>query len=250
MKPTKPAFLLALASSISLAWFARAQGQTREPTLSLDLGAGARIEMALVKADHFRQGSPAAEADRGEDETVHDVTLTSDYYIGKYEVTVSQFERFVAETNYKTEAENGTSGGFGWNGRALEQRPSFTWRTPGFPQSEGHPVTLVTFNDAMAFANWLSRRTGRSISLPSEAQWEFAARGDSTSAYPSGARKVTEPQALGWQLGHSSGGGETAKWDRPFRHGRQRGRVVSRLVRSLCRRSSHRSDRDSRQSER
>lgn len=183
-----------------------ARAQVPEATLRLDLGSGVSIELVLVKAGAFRQGSPATEPDRGDDETQREVTLTKDFHMGKHEVTVGQFRRFVEATGYKTEAEKGTSGGFGWNGQALEQRASFNWKNPGFPQTDDHPVTIVTFDDAAAFTRWVASSSGRAVSLPTEAQWEFAARANSTSAYPSGAAKATQASALGWSKANAGGG--------------------------------------------
>lgn len=204
MKSTPGLFLAAaLAASLPPGL---ASAQDAPPELTVDLGSGVSLDLVLIKAGKFSQGSPATEPGRSDDETRREVTITKDFYIGRYEVTVSQFERFVAATGYKSEAEKGTSGGFGWNGQALEQRPSFNWKNPGFPQSEGHPVTIVTYDDAMAFARWVSQKAGRPTTLPTEAQWEFAARAKSSSIYPASGARTPSPESLGWFKANASGG--------------------------------------------
>ena len=147
-----------------------------EPLLKLDLGQQVSLELILVQPGSFQQGSPLEEAGRTADEGPRPVTLTKPFYLGKMEVTRQQFELFARETGYKTEAEDGTSGGFGWDGQKLVQRREFSWRNLGFPQSPQDPVGCVTWFDAQKFCQWLSKRTGRNFALPSEAQWEFAAR--------------------------------------------------------------------------
>lgn len=147
-----------------------------EPLLKLDLGPRVSLELILVQPGSFQQGSPLDEAGRTADEGPRPVTLTKAFYLGKTEVTREQFELFVRETGYKTEAEDGKSGGFGWDGQKLVQRPEFSWRNLGFAQSPQDPVGCVTWFDAQKFCQWLSKRTGRNFALPSEAQWEFAAR--------------------------------------------------------------------------
>jgi formylglycine-generating enzyme required for sulfatase activity len=187
--------VLRILALISLAVSASLRAQDKAP-VSVDLGAGQTLELVRIPAGTFQQGSPSNETGRGADETQRKVTLTRPFLLGKYPVTRGQFARFVAESHYRTEAESGPSGGFGWDGSQLTQRREFTWRNPGFEQSDDHPVTLVTYRDAGAFLQWLSRKTGRTFSLPSEAQWEFAAR----------AGSVTAPEAstVAWHKGNSA----------------------------------------------
>jgi formylglycine-generating enzyme required for sulfatase activity len=157
-----------------------------EPTLALDLGEHVSVELVLIKHGSFQMGSAPEEPKRNADETRHPVTLTKDYYIGKFPVTLAQFDRFISETRYRTEAEGGRSGGFGWDGSRLKQDPMFNWRSTGFEQQDKQPVTTLSYADAVEFCDWLSRKTGRTISLPTEAQWEYACRAGTTTAWHNG----------------------------------------------------------------
>jgi formylglycine-generating enzyme required for sulfatase activity len=134
---------------------------------------------------------------------VHKVRITRPFYLGQYEVTVGQFRRFVEASGYKPESEADGTGGYGYNpdydpekserGDAFEGRNSkYSWRNPGFKQGEDHPVVNVTWNDAVAMSQWLSEKEGKIYRLPTEAEWEYAARAGTRTRYHSG----NDPQSL------------------------------------------------------
>ncbi len=176
------------------------QEPARPPTLSLELPPAQPLVLRLIQPGSFEEGSPATEPDREDDETPRRVTLTRAFYISDTVVTKGQFQRFVEETRYRTEAETGASGGFGVVNGQLAQRREFTWRNPGFEQTPDHPVTLVTYDDALAFCRWLSRQARRPCTLPTEAQWEYACRAGTL------APRSGEPRdAVAWHRENSDG---------------------------------------------
>jgi formylglycine-generating enzyme required for sulfatase activity len=186
----------AAALSAALVLAATREAAAAEPTITVDLGGGVRMELVLVPGGQLTAGSPPGEAGRADDEAQHDATVSS-FYIGKYPVTVAQFRRFVTASGFRSEAERGASGGSGWDGKALVQRKEFTWKNPGFSQTDAHPVTLVTYDDAVAFTTWASQAAGRAITLPTEAQWEYAYRAGTKTAFYSGASDK-DALAIGW----------------------------------------------------
>jgi formylglycine-generating enzyme required for sulfatase activity len=173
-----------------------------EPELKIDLGKGVALEMVLVKKGQFRQGSPETEGGRGSDETQRDVTLTKDFYMAKYPVTVAQFRRFVEDKGYLTEAEQGDSGGFGLADGKLVQRKEFNWKQPGYEVKDDCPVTMVTYDDAFAFVYWRREKSKHKFTLPTEAQWEYACRAGTTTPLYNGAGEA-DLDAIGWYAGNS-----------------------------------------------
>lgn len=193
------------AATIALAIGGAGATAAAQQEITLDLG-GVPLVLRQVPKGSFQQGSPASEAGREADEAPRQVTLSADLYVGKYPVTRRQFARFVGDTGYRTESETGASGGSGWNGSSLVQKPEYNWRNPGFSQTDEHPVVLVTFGDAQAFLQWASRKAGRTLRLPTEAEFEYAARAGTTTPWYGGA---AEAQALeiGWFKANAPGGG-------------------------------------------
>ena len=149
------------------------------------LGNGINLEMVLIPAGKFMMGSPEFESDRQQNETQHEVTISKPFYLGKYPITLAQWQRFVTATSYKSEAE--TSGGaYFWNGSEWKVDPNKNWKSPGFKQEANHPVVCVSWNDVQQFHGWLNSFGLKDASIfqsPSEAQWEYACRAGTTTPY-------------------------------------------------------------------
>lgn len=138
-----------------------------------DKTLSAGMKMIFIKGGKFDIGDTFDEGDEDE-KPVHRVSV-DDFYLSESEVTVGQFREFVKATGYMTEAENG-EGMYAWNGSLWISQIGLYWDKPGFSQSDDYPVVGVSWNDAVAFTEWLSKRSGLKYRLPSEAEWEFAAR--------------------------------------------------------------------------
>ena len=109
--------------------------------------------------------------------------------MGTYHLTRGQFRQFVKDTGYKTDAEKGDKpGAYGWNPDKKEFgfNAKYSWRNAGFEQTDEHPVVNVSWNDAVAFCKWLSRKEGKTYRLPTEAEWEYACRAGTTTRYYNG----------------------------------------------------------------
>ena len=147
-------------------------------------------ELVLIPAGSFTMGVPPGEDEReklpasfsDDARPQHKVTIANAFYMGKYTVTRAEFARFVDATGPRPVGgcytyERASNGAFSFN-----QRDDRGWKNPGFPQTDRDPAVCVSAEDADAFAAWLSRETHQDYRLPSEAQWEYAARAGTTTA--------------------------------------------------------------------
>ena len=126
------------------------------------------MKLVLIPKGKFTMGSPASEEDRYENETEHEVTISKDYYLGVTEVTQGQYEKVI-----------GVNPSF-WQKRVIRKS-----------DSSMYPVEQVTWEDAVEFCKELSdlpeeKKAGRVYRLPTEAEWEYACRAGSKSAYSFG----------------------------------------------------------------
>ncbi len=155
-------------------------------TLASSIG----MKLTLIPAGEFWMGSPDSDEDaHGAEKPQHRVKITKPFYLGIHEVTRGQFAKFVADTGYKTEAEADGKGGSGYNestGGLELSKPKYNWKNTGFTQTDEHPVVNVTWNDAVKFCEWLSRKEKVEYRLPTEAEWEYACRGGMDTRYSFG----------------------------------------------------------------
>ena len=180
-------------------------------------------EMVVVPAGSYRMGSPPGKIPDlllQEDEgPVHRVTIGYPFAVGVYEVTRGEYGRFVSETGY---SGGGSCYAFEedkWEKHKWKERSSMNWKTPGFSQTDGHPVTCVSWEDAKAYVDWLSGKTGEAYRLLSESEWEYVARGGTrTERYwgerPKGqcryANGADESTDVLWRTGCNDGHARTS----------------------------------------
>lgn len=134
-------------------------------------------DMLPIPAGIFEMGSLSSEVGRYQSEGPHHRVTVSSFFLGRTHVTRSQYAAFVNETGYDVGQDCSTSE----NGNG-EARTVRNWREPGHQQQDSHPVVCVNWNDAKAYVDWLFHKTGKRYRLPTEAEWEYAARAGTTTA--------------------------------------------------------------------
>ncbi|MBF0398245.1 MAG: SUMF1/EgtB/PvdO family nonheme iron enzyme [Desulfobacterales bacterium] len=142
---------------------------------------------AYIPPGEFMMGSPETEKGRDNDETLHKVTLNKGFWMQTQEITIGQWRTFIKKTRYKTEAEKG-DGSWIWSDSTLkyEKKKGYYWDNPGFPKDDNHPVTCVSWNDVQKFITWLNKKENKEYRLPTEAEWEYAARAETTTPFAFG----------------------------------------------------------------
>jgi formylglycine-generating enzyme required for sulfatase activity len=138
--------------------------------LVVDLGKGVKMEFIRVPAGEFLMGSPNSDQDAGVDEKPqHRVKITKGFYLGKYPVTQEQYKRLMGKNPSTFSSEKALS--FAQKGKNIDTRL--------------FPVEYVTWDNAIEFCRALTRldRQGRVFRLPTEAEWEYAARAGTTTRY-------------------------------------------------------------------
>ncbi len=162
------------------------------------------IDLTYVRGGTFPMGSDL-ELGEPDESPVHFITV-NDFEIGTYEVTVGQFESFIKATGYQTEAEK-AGWAWGMEGGDWVKKPGLSWKnnTQGEIASNNQPVAFVSWNDCQAFIMWLSDMSGENFRLPTEAEWEYAARGGihSLSKTYAGGDRASD---LGWFSSNSPDG--------------------------------------------
>jgi formylglycine-generating enzyme required for sulfatase activity len=146
--------------------------------------------MAVIPAGQFLMGSPPDEPKRLDWEgPQHLVTIGYRFAMSRYAVTVSEYRRFVEATT-----RDHSGGMYVWSGSEWKMDGSKSWRDPGFPQTDRHPVAGVSWKDATAYCDWLASEIGGPYRLPSEAEWECACRAGTTTPFSFG-KTITSDQA-------------------------------------------------------
>ena len=148
--------------------------QSNQENLSSPKNSNLTPEMVSIAAGSFLMGNPA-----DENSVAENVSLSSRYAMSKFEITFAQYDHFATATNRSLPNDNG------W-GR------------------DERPVINVSWDDAQAYVNWLSKTTGNTYRLPNEAEWEYAARGNTTSSYWWGNEAKDAPTRANCRFGCKS----------------------------------------------
>jgi len=185
---TKPSWRLAAGIGLLLAvavgvWLWDANRVKPLGTKRVDLGNGVTMDFVWIPPGEFMMGSPTNEVERSDNETQHRVTITKGFWMGKFEVTQKQYTAVMGMNPSK------------------------------YDLGGSYPVDTVSWDDAVAFCVKVKERTGLALRLPTEAEWEYACRAGTITAYSTGDAEADLARA-GCFDGNSERGFKIWKWDR------------------------------------
>ena len=174
--------------------------------------------MVSIPGGELMMGTPAGDSERDDDELPQRLVRLKPFALGKTEVTVAQWREFVRASGYQTQAERNflAPGCFTWEpaDAAWVWREGRSWREPGWRQKDSEPVVCISWVDAQTYVRWLDQTSGvKGWRLPSEAEWEYAARAGSTTrrpwgddenscAYANGTDRTMGPRGRTWSEPH------------------------------------------------
>lgn len=170
--------------------------QSTTNTRTSAVGNAATAAVVVIPAGKFEMGDINGNGLANERPVV-EKTIANSFAMQSKEVTVGAYQQFVSNTNYKTKAEKNRGCAYYLNGEPVWEA-SLNWRNPGFEQANDFPAVCLTYNDAKAYADWLSGQTGQKFRLPNEVEWEYAARAGSKTEYPWGNEIGKNLANCGW----------------------------------------------------
>ncbi|NUQ63038.1 MAG: SUMF1/EgtB/PvdO family nonheme iron enzyme [Pirellulales bacterium] len=162
-RPARPA----TATTVAYTVLAAASPSRAAQQMAVDLGEGVKLELVRIPAGEFIMGDPRGPAD---EQPASPVRIERSFWMGRCEVTNAEFARFDPGHDSHFETMHGYQ--FGMHGYPLN--------------APRQPVVRVSWNTAVAFCDWLSRKTGKKFALPTEAQWEYACRAGTTTLFSHG----------------------------------------------------------------
>jgi formylglycine-generating enzyme required for sulfatase activity len=163
-------------------------------------------EMLVVPHGSFLMGATQSELDKlsqqygqnlNREAPRHSVTISKSFAVGKFAVRRDEFEAFIRESGYQI--DEGC-----WTWKYKQDTPSY--KSPGFKQTNSHPVVCVNWEDAAAYVSWLSKKTGKAYRLLTEAEREYVARAGTTTSFWWG--ESISPQQANYDGNYAFGNGE------------------------------------------
>ena len=144
--------------------------------------------MVVIPAGRFRMGCTSGRTYNANETPSHEAAIPIPFAMSKFEVTVADFERFIEAAGYRTLAETETAKGcrvlhFGRKRAPWKWTRQRNWRKPGYRIGPNHPVACVSWLDAKTYVQWLANETGKPYRLPTETEWEYAARAGSEALF-------------------------------------------------------------------